>query len=95
MQNVGKIEYVSIAKMIRFVLNIISSVEAHSTANIQDLVNQLNFSVNAYLPPGNFERSILPNSLMYTSGLFSNIECVNHGKLSFSESQSVFLMLWY
>lgn len=71
--------------MMRFVHNIISSVEAHSTVNIQDLVNQLKFSVNACVPPENFERSIPPNSLMYTSGLFSNFEYVNHGKLAFSE----------
>lgn len=71
--------------MMRFVLNIISSVEAHSTVNIQDLVNQLEFSVNACVPPENFEWSIPSNSLMYTSGLFSNFKYVNHGKLAFSE----------
>lgn len=89
MQNVEKIEYDSIAKKIIFVLDIISLVEAQSTVNIQDLVNRLEFTVNACSPLENFEWSIppgiTPNSLTpNSSGLFSNFEGVNHGKLAFS-----------
>lgn len=59
MQYVDQIEYISITKMMTFVLDIIKTLEPEGTVRLNDVVNTLKLSVKACFPFGNFEMVLL------------------------------------
>lgn len=55
MQYVDQIEYISITKMMAFVLEIIKTLEPQGTVRLDDVVNTLKLSLRACFPFGNFK----------------------------------------